>query len=59
MVKMHFPTAVKYNGKDVKAFESFVVKDADIAELTSKGGIIESTIDSPKRTAKSVKSKES
>lgn len=59
MVKMHFPTAVKYNGKDYKAFDSFVVKDADVAELKGKGGIIDSTTEAPKRTAKTAKSKES
>lgn len=60
MVKMHFPTAVKYNGKDYKAFDSFTVKDTDVPELEGKGGIIDSTItETPKRTAKNAKSQES
>jgi hypothetical protein len=60
MVKMHFPTAVKYNGEDYDAFVSFDVRDADVPELERKGGIIDSTItETPKRTAKSAKSKES
>ena len=59
MVKMHFPTAVKYNGKDYKAFDSFVVKDADVPELQGRGGIIDSTTsETPKRPAKNAKSKE-
>lgn len=59
MVKMHFPTAVKYNDKSYKAFVSFDVKDADVAELEGKGGIIDSTTsETPKRTAKNAKSKE-
>lgn len=59
MVKMHFPTAVKYNGKDYKAFDSFNVKDTDVPELERKGGIIDSaTSETPKRTAKNAKSKE-
>lgn len=59
MVKMHFPTAVKYNGKDYKAFDSFNVKDTDVPELERKGGVIDSTTsETPKRTAKNAKSKE-
>lgn len=60
MVKMHFPTAVKYNGKDYNAFVPFDVKDADVPELERKGGVIElTTSEAPKRTAKNARSKES
>ena len=53
MVKMHFPTNVKYNGKEYAAFDSFNVKDADVDELKSKGGIIDSTSpDKPNKTTK-------
>lgn len=59
MTKMHFPTAVKYNGENYKAFVSFNVKEADVAELQKAGGIIdESTSEKPKRTAKNAKVKE-
>ena len=56
MVKMHFPTAVKYNGKDYKAFDSFPVKDTDVPELKGKGGVIDSVVEMPKRTARSKES---
>lgn len=53
MVKMHFPTAVQYNEKSYAAFVSFSVKDSDVEELVSKGGVVEQTAtDKPKKVSK-------
>ena len=53
MVKMHFPTAVKYNQVDYAAHVSFNVKDSDVEELVSKGGIVEQTVnEKPKKVTK-------
>lgn len=59
MSKMHFPTAVKYNGVNYEAHQSFTVKDKDIPELKEAGGIVDYlTPETPKRTAKTSKPKE-
>ena len=46
MAKMCFPNVVKYNDKVYSAHVPFTVKEADVEELSRKGGWL---VDGPKK----------